>query len=174
MRLRKLEEKDIPYMLEWMHDRSINCFFRFDAEAQTTESVRSFIQKANTNENNEVHFAIASDEDTYMGTVSLKNIDQEVHQAEYAISVRKAFHGKSTASFATQEILKYAFDILGLNRVYLNVLPENIRAYKFYEKFGFVFEGEFFEAICIKGKIMNLKWYRLLKREYEALMEKSS
>lgn len=165
MRLRKLEEKDIPYMLEWMHDRSINCFFRFDAEAQTTESVRSFIQKANTNENNEVHFAIVSDEDTYMGTVSLKDIDFSIKQAEYAISLRKSAQGTGISNFATKKILEYAFFSLHLNRIYLNVLADNLRAIHFYEKFGFVYEGEFREAIIIHRKIKNLRWYSILKSE---------
>ena len=42
-RLRKLEEKDIPGMLEWMHDPEINQWFRFDAEKMTAEKARAVI-----------------------------------------------------------------------------------------------------------------------------------
>ena len=35
--LRTLQKSDVQGMLEWMHDKDINCFFRFDAENMTEE-----------------------------------------------------------------------------------------------------------------------------------------
>ena len=58
-----------------------------------------------------------------------------------------------------------------LNRVYLNVLDENIRAIKFYEKLGFHYEGLFRQHLYIKDKVVSLRWYALLKREYEEIKE---
>ena len=44
--LRGLQEKDAPYMLEWMQDPDIACFFRFDAQKMTVDSCRDFILKS--------------------------------------------------------------------------------------------------------------------------------
>ena len=43
IRLRRLEEKDIPGMLEWMHDPEVNRWFRFDAASMTQERAERFI-----------------------------------------------------------------------------------------------------------------------------------
>lgn len=166
MRLRKLKYEDIPYMLEWMHDSDITYFLKANFSKSTEESQKGFIDNS-FNENN-VNFAIVEDDkDEYLGSISLKNINKEDQNAEYAICLRKNSIGKDIATKATTAILKYAFNELKLNRVYLNVVSENIRACKFYEKYGFIYEGEFKEAINIKGKICNLKWYRILKKEFE-------
>ena len=38
MTLRKLEDKDAPFMLEWMHDQDINKCFRKPFKSATMES----------------------------------------------------------------------------------------------------------------------------------------
>lgn len=163
--LRKLEEKDAPHMLEWMHDETINCFFRFDAANMTYEKALDYIVKANEAED-ELHFAIVDEADEYMGTISLKNIDKINRKAEYAISTRSCAHGKGVAMKATEEILGIAFKELELNKVYLNVLSVNERAVRFYEKAGFSYEGEFVQDILIRNEFYNLKWYGMLAAEY--------
>jgi diamine N-acetyltransferase len=170
MKLRKLEDKDAPYMKEWMKDKKVNCFFRFDPDSVTSDSVRAFI-KNSQNTNNSYHFAIADEEDTYLGTVSLKNIDMDAKSGEYAIALRACAQGKGAGRFATYEILKFAFEKLGLNRVYLNVLSDNEKAIKFYQKIGFICEGEFYQHVYIKGELKSLKWFRMMKDEYENLIK---
>lgn len=152
-------------MLNWMKDKEINKNFRFNAEDQTIETVQKFIKLAQSDSHNK-HFAIADENDEYQGTVSLKDIDLDNLKAEYAICLRKCAQGKGTAQFATKAILDYGFNEIGLNRIYLNVLSENIRANRFYQKFGFIFEGETKEDIIIRKEKKNLKWYRILKKEF--------
>jgi Acetyltransferases, including N-acetylases of ribosomal proteins len=167
MRLRSLQEKDNIYMLEWMKDSKVNCFFRFNSDTVTIESVTEFINCCVEDKNN-LHFAIVDDNDIYQGTISLKNIDRDANTAEYAIALRYDAHGKGVGTFATKEILEYAFSKLSLNRVYLNVLADNVNAIKLYEKCGFIFEGEFKEHIKVQGQLKNLKWYGILKESYYA------
>ncbi len=161
-------------MLEWMHDPEINQFFQFDAQKMTEEKAEAFIRKAciQAEEKESFHFAIADEKDEYLGTISIKNIDWKTKSAEYAVSLRKVAQGRHIAAWATWEVLDYAFETLFLNRVYLNVLPENSRAIRFYERLGFIYEGEFKECIYIRGKYRNLRWYRLLKKEYRRTVGK--
>lgn len=165
MRLRYLEEKDKKYILEWMKDPRVNCFFRFNPENITLESVTEFIHSSAKDKNN-YNFAIVDNDDVYLGTISLKNIDFDAKTAEYAIALRYNAQGKGVGIFATKEILKYAFETLKLNRVYLNVLADNINAIKLYEKCDFIFEGEFKKHLRINGQLKNLRWYGILKENY--------
>ena len=86
--------------------------------------------------------------------------------AEFAISMRAAAQGQGIAMEATKELLKIAFEEIGLQRVYLNVLSDNDRAVHLYEKCGFVYEGEFRNHIKIRGEMKSLKWYGILKDEF--------
>ena len=165
--LRPLEQKDAPLILEWLKDKEVTRFFRFDTENATIDSVQAFINDSRSNSEN-IHFAISdTKDDEYLGTVSLKNIDKNAKTAEYAISLRKKAHGKRYGYEATIKILDYAFSQLDLERVYLNVLSDNEKAIRLYEKLGFIYEGEFLNHIVVRNELKSLKWFRLTKYEYE-------
>lgn len=155
--LRKLEEKDAPFMLEWMHDKDITAGFQRPFSEATLETVLPFIQDSFSEEDQ--NFAFVNDKDEYLGTISLKHISHINDKAEYAIVARKCAHGTGAARKATAELLDYAFTELGLHKVYLSVLEENIRAQKFYEKCGFVKEGLETDAVKINGAYHNHVWY---------------
>ncbi len=165
MRLRKLLDTDAAGMLEWMKDPEVNKNFRFPFAQMTPERVLKFIREARQDAGNR-HYAVAGDDDGYLGTVSLKHIDTEAKSAEYAICICPKAQGTGAAAFATREILRIAFLQLGLNRVYLNVLSRNARAVRFYRKIGFIYEGEFKQHLAIRGEILDLQWFRMLKEEY--------
>ena len=162
--LRPLEPKDAPFMYEWMTDPEITRFFRFDTSKVTRESCLAYIRGARENQNT-VHFAITDENDEYLGTISLKDVDTEKKQAEYAISTRRKAHGTGVALEATRLILRYAFEALGLERVYLNVLAENGRANAFYRKAGFRFVREEPEALELRGEKKTLNWYEITKAD---------
>ncbi len=174
MRLRELQEKDMAGMLEWMTDSDIRQNFRFSSNKSDEKSVLSFIQNAKISispiEGCTIHYAIADDEsDEYLGTISLKEISMVNKNAEYAISLRKKAQGMGIGVKATREILRLAFEEYALARVYLNVFSDNIRAIKLYEKCGFVFEGEFRNHLLVEGKYKSLKWYSILRHEYNCI-----
>lgn len=156
IRLRCLQPKDAPGMLEWMTDPKITQYFRFDASRVTKESCMAFIAGASQQENCR-HWAIADENDAYLGTISLKEITAT--DAEYAISTRSCAHGRGAAMEATRQVLCIAFEKMGLNRVYLNVLAENGRANAFYRKAGFRFTHTEKDAVAIRGEMKDLNWY---------------
>ncbi len=143
-------------MLEWMTDSKITQFFRFDASKVTEESCLSFIAGAEGQKNCR-HWAIANENDTYLGTISLKEITAS--DAEYAISTRSCAHGTGAAMEATRQVLQIAFEEFGLSRVYLNVLSDNGRANAFYIKAGFRFTHTEKDAVAIRGEMKDLNWY---------------
>lgn len=159
MELRKLQKCDIDGMLEWMHDDDINRFFRFHAADTTKEQAEIFIENSFTKENR--HYAVVDEKNQYLGTISLKNINLEDRNAEYAISIRKGAWGKGVSAEATKKVLEIAFEELKLQKVYLNVLSENGRAVKFYEKAGFTYIGESKNHVMIKGEFYDLKWFEI-------------
>jgi len=133
MHLRNLEEKDAPFMLEWMHDDSVVEHLNHKFATKTLDDCLEFINTSISEKN--IHLAIASDADEYMGTVSLRNINND--NSEFAITVRQSAMGKGYAWFGMKGILKKAFEELNLNSVYWCVSLANDRAIRFYKKHGF-------------------------------------
>ncbi len=165
IKLRFLENKDADGMLEWMKDPSITCFFRFDPSNITRESCEEFIRSAKSIPKN-LHYAIVDENDNYLGTISLKEIDMINKRAEYAICTRKCSHGTGNAWKATKQILEIAFEQIKLESIYLNVLAINERANAFYKKVGFRFKYCEEHAIEIRGEWKDLNWYDISAEKY--------
>ena len=136
IKLRPLKLTDADYMKEFAEDEDISKNLLFTRYPFSTENMISFI-KSSWEDRRNVHYAIANENDEYIGTISLKNISYIDKNAEYAIVTRKKFWGLNVASSATDKILNYGFNTLNLNKIYLNVLSSNLRAVRFYEKYGF-------------------------------------
>lgn len=161
MKLRPLELKDAPLMLAWMHDKSVTGDLKTDFSSKTIQDAENFI-KSSLEVSSDLHLAIASDTDEYMGTVSLKHIEDG--SAEFAITVRAESMGKGYSWFGMEAIIEKAFKELDLESVYWCVSRKNTRAVRFYDKHNFR------EALDIPQKVLdryigtdNLKWYSVLK-----------
>ena len=134
MKLRRLELKDAPLMLEWMHDKSVVEDLRTNFLTKTMEDCENFIKSSWCDQKN-WNRAIVDDEDVYMGTVSLKNIKENT--AEFGITVRAVAMGKGYAISAMQEALKIGLEEMAIGKVYWCVSQDNRRALRFYDKNGF-------------------------------------
>ena len=134
MNLRKLELKDAPLMLEWMHDKSVVEDLRTNFLTKTIEDCENFIKSSWDGKNN-WNVAIVDEKDSYMGTVSLKNIKEE--SAEFGITIRACAMGKGYSIWAMKEVLRIGFEERNLKQIYWCVSPDNKRAVRFYDKNGF-------------------------------------
>lgn len=163
MRIRRLKKKDAEWMYEWMHDDSVvqNMFLDFSKKNMTDCLI--FIDENQTAQTN-LHLAIVDDDDTYMGTVSLKNIDIFHKNAEFAIVVRKIAMGKGYAIYGMNEILKMGKNDFGLRDIYWCVSRVNLRALCFYDK------NRFERCMCVptyiqkkypQDMIDDLIWYHV-------------
>lgn len=166
MQLRKLKREDAPLMLEWMHDDEVVRWLSSNFQAKTIEDCYQFINSAaeiDDNYSSDIHFAVASDSDEYMGTVSLKHIDRNNGTAEFAISFRKEAMGKGYSWFGMVEVLHYGFKNLGLQAIYWCVSELNTRACRFYDKHNFGRVVDVPNSILDRYETtQNLRWYAVL------------
>ena len=63
------------------------------------------------------------------------------HVMMLGISVAKTAQGKGVGNALMQALVDYADNWAGVLRIELTVYPDNVRAIRLYEKFGFVHEG---------------------------------
>lgn len=136
MKLRKLELKDAPLMLEWMHDDSVVHFMGANFAEKTIEDCKNFIQYSQTCED-DLHMAVVDENDEYMGTVSLKHINRKLKMAEFAVTVRKCAMGQGYSAYGMKEIIRIGLEELHLDQVIWCVSKVNERAVRFYDKNGY-------------------------------------
>ena len=89
-----------------------------------------------------VQFIICTSENKPVGSVSLRDIDETHHKAEYGIFIgeREAL-SKGYGTEAAKLMIRYAFEERKLHKLMLRVLAGNDRAKKSYENAGFVQEA---------------------------------
>lgn len=136
MELRKLKLEDAPLMYEWLHDENVIKYLDIINTDKTMDDCKDFIIKSwNCDEN--LHLAVIDDTGTYMGTVSLKHIDMEQKEAEFAIALRSSAMGLGFSDYGMREILRIGYEEKDLERIYWYVNTANKRAIRFYDKRGY-------------------------------------
>lgn len=158
--LRDFREDDVEKKVEWINDPNNNEYLHYDIPLSCEKTKEWFLKKDNTNRVD----CVIEYRGTPVGVIGLLNIDRANKKAEYYITIgEKGYKQCGIAFLATQMILEYAIDDLGLHKVYLNVDEDNIAACRLYEKTGFVCEGVFREDMLRKGQYINRRRYAFLE-----------
>ena len=171
--LRPLEIKDLDKIMEWVNDPKIVFNFQnFDLKI-TREAEKAYLEKILASADDRL-FAIETENGTYLGNVGLHNISSKNKLGRLALIIgNKEFLGRGYGQSAIKELVKYAFDECGLNKVWLIVAKENEKAKHIYEKVGFAIEGFLEEEYADRlGKFHDMVRMRMLRREYIALKER--
>ncbi|AFG35670.1 acetyltransferase, ribosomal protein N-acetylase [Fervidobacterium pennivorans DSM 9078] len=122
--------------------------------------------KKNAITHNAVNFAIEVG-NNLVGSTGLMAIDWVARSAEYGIAIfDPAYWDKGIGTEVTHMMLKYAFEYLNLNRVWLRVFENNQRAIRVYEKCGFIQEGRMRQARYLKGQYIDVIIMGILSDEY--------
>jgi RimJ/RimL family protein N-acetyltransferase len=101
-----------------------------------------------------------------VGAIGLRGINWRSRNAEYWIYIGDhAARGKGLADEASRLLLRFAFDTLGLHRVFLQVNITNQQAIRLYRRLGFVEEGVLREAVFAGGCFIDRLVLSMLARE---------
>ena len=147
---------DAEDIVRWRNQKFVRQRFIYQKDF-TIESQRQWIEnKVGSGE--VVQFIIEYKKDNKrVGSVYLRDIDSNNHKAEYGIFLgEKDYLGKGIGGETAKLVLAYAFQNMGLNKVFLRVLADNICAIKSYEKAGFKMEGYFKQDVMIRGEYKDV------------------
>jgi len=172
VRLRAIERSDIPNFVRWFNDPEVRRYLlmympiSFAQEEQWFEDLLQRIQKRET-------FAFAvdarvGDEWVPIGNIGLYRIDWKNRWARFGIALgEKAYWDQGYGTDATRTMLRFAFEELNLHRVELEVVDENMRARRCYEKAGFRYEGTRRQAIFLEGQYHDSHLMGILQEEFQ-------
>lgn len=132
--LRPISEDDTCNIIKWRNESFVrNMFLNRDllTEDMHNKWLRNIIERHNV-----IQFIIYIKLDNRpIGSVFLKNIDINEGIAEYGNFIgEEDCLGKGYGSDAGKTLVRYAFEELGLKKIYLRVLEKNLRAINAYDK----------------------------------------
>ena len=165
--LRPMTYEDTDLIVAWRNSDIVRRNFIYQA-LFTRESHENWIKnKVETGQVVQMIICDAAD-DRPLGSVYIRDIDNQHHKAEYGIFIGEAdARGRGVGTAAAKLMLRYCFREAGLHRVYLRVFADNEQAIRSYEKAGFVREGLLQDDVCVEGQYRDIVWMAALTSDTE-------
>lgn len=92
-----------------------------------------------------------------VGSVYYRDVDQANHSAEYGIFIgEESARGQGFGTETARLFTAFGFETLGLHRISLRLLAENLPARRSYEKAGFAQEGIFRDMVLLDGRYRDV------------------
>lgn len=112
---------------------------------------------------------IRCDDGVFVGDTALTDLDVDNESMDFRIAMASpALTGRGYGTEAILLVLGYAFEVVRLHRVQLEVYAFNERARRLYERCGFVAEGVRRDALRWDGERYDVVVMSVLRPEWEA------
>ena len=163
--IRPITEEDTDLIVLWRNRDSVknNFLYRSDFTAEIHKQwLREKVQTGKV-----VQFIIeiqSEGKSVPVGSVYLRDIDYDNSSAEFGIFIgEESVRGKGIGTTTAKLILDYGHNELGLHRIFLRLLVDNIAAFKSFRKAGFIAEGIFRDMKKIDGKYIDIMFMSSIK-----------
>lgn len=140
--LRPAAIDDVPLLVRWYSDPEVLHWLHLSEMPRPTLESETARFEAHEADPYRVQYIIELPYGVPVGNIGLAGIDDVHLRCELFISIGEKEHwGRGLGSEAIRLLLRFAFEGLGQNRVWLIADADNERAIRSYEKCGFVHEG---------------------------------
>jgi RimJ/RimL family protein N-acetyltransferase len=165
IRLRPMQKSDIELKVKWYNDPVVNKTIIIEEPLELEKSLKWFDSIAS--DDNRRDFVIETVDGEPIGITGLLGINRKLEYAEcFCVIGEKSFWGKGIGTLDHSLLLQYAFEKLGLNKIWAVIYTDNAAIFKIVEKLGFKIEGTLREEKTIDGKKIDLYRIGALKREF--------
>src|SRR5690606_2032076 len=137
--LRLLNKNDLSLRVQWMNDARIYCTMHFKPPISLTNTIQWF--DLNKNNNKRVDFVLETLDGEVLSMSGLTGLDTDILKMESYIFVNPSIKTKGLGKKTLFLQCIYAFEILGINKIYAYIDSDNVASQKLYEKNGFKKEG---------------------------------
>jgi len=167
VRLRPVQESDLPRFVEWLADREVTRWLAAMGGPPTLDDEYEWYESKRSDPDN-VMWSIETLAGRLLGNVELR-VTRRASRAEMGIAIQdKSEWSRGYGTDAVRLVLGYAFSELELNRVELTTDEQNLRAIRCYEKCGFVREGLLRQHRLNDGEFGNTLAMAMLSEEWTA------
>lgn len=165
VRLRPMEENDIPLKVKWLNDPEVNKYLLIDVQEISEEGTGLWFAEQKNNPLIKL-FIIEADQSQAIGYMKLERRRDEPQGELHLLIGEKNCWGKGFGTAAIQAFLRYCFEEGGLEVVFIRVLAENERATKLFKNCGFVEEYHLKKGVFHAGQYHDTIVMGITKENY--------
>lgn len=165
LRLRSMTQADLPLKVRWYNDPEIRQTLILD-ERLELEKTRQWFEAVRDSASR-LDLMIETEAQP-IGQISLVNIDARHQTAEIVLVIgEKAYWGKGVMLEAESLLIRWAFETLGLRKIWAQTRPENIASLITMKKLGFQVEGTLRSEKIIAGRRIDILHLGLLPEDFK-------
>jgi RimJ/RimL family protein N-acetyltransferase len=164
--LRPLEKEDAPLLASWLNDPEITPLLLLDRPVSVLAEEVKIEEFARSRDDIVLGIAVR-DTDRLIGGTGFHQMSLRNRSVRFGIFIGpKEEWGKGYGTEATRLMVGYAFEMLNLNRVWLDVYEYNTRGIHVYESIGFRKEGVLRQDTFRKGRYWDTIVMGILRQEW--------
>jgi RimJ/RimL family protein N-acetyltransferase len=162
--LREFVPADAPAVHAYASDESVTRHTDWgpNSAEETEEFFREALNAATAQLRDSYLFAITMNQSPAIGCARLGIVSRADRVGDLGYVLSAEYWGQGIATEATQRLLTFGFDDLGLHRIFATCHPENIGSVRVLEKAGFQLEGRLREDKLVRGAYRDSLLYAIL------------
>jgi len=162
--LRAIERADLPDYVQWLNDPAVLEYFGNQVPLSLVQEEKWYDDMLK--DPRFQAFAVEF-EGRHVGGAGLGDIDGRNARAEVGLFIGPPEMWDRGLGFdVLKTLLRFGFEQMNLNRIYLRVFAGHQRAIHLYEKAGFRHEGGWRQAEFRHGRYHDLLWMSILREEW--------
>lgn len=176
---RKIRKDDLERLMNWRMMPEISQYMNtepkltMEGQKKWYEKVKAYYDKEITDKDKEFYWILEVDEEP-VGFVSFVNWNKDngvIHTGVY-IAVKEKRSIKLVFDLQLS-MYEFAFETLGVNKVSMEILSNNINVIKLNERLGAHIDGIMRQEICKKGEYLDLYLLSVLSEEWATVKNKT-
>jgi RimJ/RimL family protein N-acetyltransferase len=165
--LRTLKKTDIENRVRWFNDPDVRKTLIISEQFELEKTIRWFERLQADDSRTE--FIIETPQKVPVGIIGLAGIDSKHRTAEiYIVIGQKEFWGKGVMLEAENLLIDWAFDSLGLEKIWAQTRPDNIASIITMKKIGFQIEGTLRNEKIVNGQRTTVLHLGLLREDFKS------
>jgi RimJ/RimL family protein N-acetyltransferase len=142
--LRAIEESDLSILLSWRNEPTLRRYFREYRELNSTQQREWFNDVVNGHQNTKMFSIVDLSSQKLIGACGLCHIDWINRSADFSIYIGEhlVYLDKVWAPDAAKLLMSYAYDQLGIHRLWAEVYEFDKRKIDFFYSLGFLLDGK--------------------------------
>ena len=170
MEIRRLRKEDLETRVAWMNNPAIYESMHFDVPVMLDKTLEWF--KGNLGSKKRADLVV-EDNDEIVAFGGITGIDEKILKAETYLFVSPFKHHCGIGTKAKRLMIDYAFNEMGLNKLFVVTNENNEASIALQRKYGYQLEGRFREEyILADGTKMDRLYFGLLKKDWEETPKK--
>jgi len=166
IKLRPMHKSDMELRVKWFNDPEVNGTLFLDEQLDLEKTLQWFQRTVTDDARRD--FVIETTDGKPVGFMGLVGINHRHGTAEcYGIVGEKQYWGKGIGTGAHSLLIQWAFDSLGLNKIWAAVNMKNTAILKVTEKLGFRVEGTLRQEKYHQGKRVDVFRIAVLRDEFK-------